>query len=356
VRSRERDSAVERLARGGVACLLLLCLIDYVAAFGIGVWPIRDEAIAGGALFGGLLWAALAPRLVRAGRERAVDHQIDSFVRYGLAAIFVLYGMAKVLRTQFGPPMFFELDTPLRELTGFQLTWRFFGHSYAYALFVAGSQLAAAALLCFRRTQLLGAWILLPVIANIVVVNFTHGVPVRFMSVVFLLVTVHLIALERRRLVAVFWSGAATPPGRPSRPGGRRRAALQALFLAAVTALVTLKLQSLIADHHRPTPVRGGWEMVEMRAARAALPDDWRRLYFEDFYVAPFNVGAIRTTHRPVRFRYSASASPPRLRVVFPGGAELRGRYHLEGETMPRLTVTGTYRGEPLTLVLRRLD
>lgn len=64
------------------------------------------------------------------------------------------------------------LDKPVADLSGIQLTWVYFGHSPLYAHFIAWEQLAASILLVFKRTVRLGAAVLLPITADIVMVNF----------------------------------------------------------------------------------------------------------------------------------------------------------------------------------------
>ena len=46
------------------------------------------------------------------------------YVAYSIST----YGFAKLMRTQFQPPQYI-LDTPAGELSGFWLTWVYYGHS-----------------------------------------------------------------------------------------------------------------------------------------------------------------------------------------------------------------------------------
>ena len=64
---------------------------------------------------------------------------------------------------------------PIGSLSGFQLTWYYYSYSHFYAIILGLTQLAGGALLLFRKTALLGAAIMAPVMANILMINlFFH--------------------------------------------------------------------------------------------------------------------------------------------------------------------------------------
>jgi hypothetical protein len=60
---------------------------------------------------------------------------------------------------------------PVGTLTGYQLTWFYFGYSRAYAVLLGLTQALCGSLLLFRKTTLLGALVMLPVMANILLIN-----------------------------------------------------------------------------------------------------------------------------------------------------------------------------------------
>ncbi len=87
--------------------------------------------------------------------------------RYYAAFTLLLYGFAKVMGAQF-TVLGSQLATPLGDVSGFWLTWYYFGYSAFYSSLVAWTQILGALLLCFRRTALIGTLVLLPVLVNIV--------------------------------------------------------------------------------------------------------------------------------------------------------------------------------------------
>ncbi len=100
---------------------------------------------------------------------------LHTSARYIMAIMFLMYAIAKILGTQFStPPSVY--DMPVRELSGFQLTWYYFGYSYLYGVFIASSQIITAFLLLFRKTTRIGVVLYLAIIGNIVVMDFAYGI------------------------------------------------------------------------------------------------------------------------------------------------------------------------------------
>src|SRR5204862_839818 len=87
-------------------------------------------------------------------------------VRWGAAVLCIVYGFAKLNGAQF-TILDSELARPMGEVSGFWLTWHYFGYSEIYGTLLALIQIGAAILLVVPRTTLAGALLLLPVAANI---------------------------------------------------------------------------------------------------------------------------------------------------------------------------------------------
>lgn len=147
-------------------------------------------------------------------QRREIKNRINSgklhawmrgILRYWLALEICTYGFAKILKTQFGIE-YYRDDTPVGQLNGFNLTWNYFAHSYTLAVIIASIQIGGSILLLFRRTTLLGAAILLPVMINIVLINLFFDISAgAFMnSVLFSLGLLFLILLHRSALIGVF--------------------------------------------------------------------------------------------------------------------------------------------------------
>jgi uncharacterized membrane protein YphA (DoxX/SURF4 family) len=89
-----------------------------------------------------------------------------------LAGIFLAYGCAKLSGGQFGITAA-EAARPVGKLSLFRLSWYLFSQE-PFKSFVGVSQVVAGLLLLWHRTALLGALLLVPIIANVLVVNLTY--------------------------------------------------------------------------------------------------------------------------------------------------------------------------------------
>jgi hypothetical protein len=140
------------------------------------------------------IWSLAAGRLRRMG---AVD-LLRSYLRYVLAFTLLGYGLAKVSieHNQF----------PLLEGQGLARTWgeSFMGASRPYTVFAGLGEVSAALLLIWRRTALLGAFVAIGVMTNVVMLNYCYDVPVKQYSTHLLLMGVLIAIPDVRRLSAFF--------------------------------------------------------------------------------------------------------------------------------------------------------
>ena len=121
-------------------------------------------------------------------------HRFRDFLRYFLFFVFFDYAFAKLFGNQFSLPDFFG-DMPLSDLNGFLLTWIFFSYSYVYGLLIAFSQFLGSILLIINRTKYIGALLLIPVISNIIFIDYCYeiGNDVKIISVFYLIVLLYVI-------------------------------------------------------------------------------------------------------------------------------------------------------------------
>ena len=100
---------------------------------------------------------------------------LHSLARYFLGTVILLYAVSKIMGTQFfsSPDIW---DKSVGELSGFELTWFYFGYSFWYGVFIASSQIIAALLLFFRKTTRLGIVLYLSIMINILVLDFAYSI------------------------------------------------------------------------------------------------------------------------------------------------------------------------------------
>jgi len=93
-------------------------------------------------------------------------------IRCLLAFVFLSYGIGKLSYGQFGNLSTKELSTPIQELSLFKVGWYLFDHQ-PFKYFIGISQVIASLLLLHRKTVVIGALMLIPIIVNILVIDLT---------------------------------------------------------------------------------------------------------------------------------------------------------------------------------------
>ena len=96
------------------------------------------------------------------GRRAGWYPKVLDWMRYFCAVLLYMYGASKLAHFQFNRQA--ELaNRAVGSLTGYQLTWFYFGYSRIYACILGLTQVLGATLMLFRKTTLLGALAMLPV-------------------------------------------------------------------------------------------------------------------------------------------------------------------------------------------------
>jgi hypothetical protein len=160
--------------------------------------------------FGGAaIWTMLEG--TRAQYTKLLDWLTFS-LRLAVATAMLGYGMAKLVGGQFSPPDDMRMLQTFGDASPMGLLWTFMGHSAVYSGFTGVAELLGGVLLLSRRTATLGALIVVGVMANVVMLNFCYDVPVKLFSSRLLLWALFLVALDRRRLFAVFTNSGRCEP------------------------------------------------------------------------------------------------------------------------------------------------
>ena len=157
------------------------------------------------------------------------------WLQYLSACLLFAYGLSKLLGIQFNlPPEMAQ--RPVGSLTGHQLTWYYYSYSHAYANIIGLTQLAGGVMLLFRKTAMLGAAIILPVISNIFMVNIFFSITWGALCTSAFIFASMLAILwhHRRPLIDAFWTD------RASEPAGVQR------YYRAVAAAVVLLIIALM--------------------------------------------------------------------------------------------------------------
>lgn len=93
-------------------------------------------------------------------------------LRQCIFIILNIYAISKIFGGQFymkGNLPDEIASTSLGDASSFSLAWTFMGHSYFYILFVGLTQLLGAWFLLWNKTKVLGVFILIPIMINIII-------------------------------------------------------------------------------------------------------------------------------------------------------------------------------------------
>jgi len=153
-------------------------------------------------------------------REDANSYpKLLDWLRYFCAFMLYMYGVSKLMHLQFN--MSAQLaHRPIGSLNGYQLTWFYYGYSRVYAWILGLTQVAGATLLLFRKTTLLAAVTMLPVMANILLINvfiLVNDYGPYFISALICASLLIILWYHRVALLTLFWVTQKTEPGASSR-------------------------------------------------------------------------------------------------------------------------------------------
>jgi hypothetical protein len=117
-----------------------------------------------------------------------------------------MFGFQKIFHLQFVIPLGM-LDNPFSSLSPDNMMWAFFGHFYSYTVIIAGLQIGGSLLLLFRRTRLLGTVLLLPILLNILLIDYYYnpGIVVDIYITLLALAAIYLLLLDYNRLMEFFF-------------------------------------------------------------------------------------------------------------------------------------------------------
>ncbi len=167
------------------------------------------------------------------------------WLRYICVFLLYFYGMAKLSGHQLTVPPAMA-QQPIGSLSGYWLTWYYYSHSPIYKDILGLTQLTGASLLLFRKTALLAAVIMTPVMVNILLINIFYSIAVgaEVNSAFILACMLLLMWHQRAMLLDALWT---TQPSE-SKSSQKFHWTIRALILFLVLAQVILG--TVLGHHH----------------------------------------------------------------------------------------------------------
>jgi len=141
-------------------------------------------------------------------QKRFSELQIKQFLHtsaaYILSFFLLKYGIDKLFQYQFYAPEPNTLFTPLGMLSKDILFWSSMGTSSSYNTFMGLIEVIPALLLLHHRTRMLGAFIALGVLVNVLMINFSFDITVKLLSMYLVIVSLFVLSPFFKRLIAFF--------------------------------------------------------------------------------------------------------------------------------------------------------
>ena len=132
-------------------------------------------------------------------------HWFQIILRVLLLFSMLLYGFAKIFKGQFPDPSLERLLQPVGDMSPMGLAWTFMGHSLVYNIFIGFAEVLGGVLMLYRKTVTLGSLIIIGVMTNVAMMNFTYDIPVKLLSVHLVLIAMILLLADRKRVMNFFF-------------------------------------------------------------------------------------------------------------------------------------------------------
>lgn len=139
-------------------------------------------------------------------------HWLFLFLRIVLFCAMLLYGSVKLVKGQFPDHSLYRLLQPLGEMSPMGLAWTFMGHSFLYNLFIGFAEVLGGLLMLYRKTVTLGSLVIIGVMSNVAMMNFTYDIPVKLFSLHLLLMASILLSKDFNRLLNFFLKNETAQP------------------------------------------------------------------------------------------------------------------------------------------------
>jgi len=221
---------------------------------------------------------------------------IRLFLRLGLAAQMLEYGMTKVFPTQFPAPPLNTLVTPVGDLQLNALLWASVGAATGYGLFTGLAEVLAGVLLIVPRTAMVGALVCLADLFQVLVLNLSYDIGLKITTIHLVAINVFLLAPDARRLWNFLVMGREAPAAVKSNLFNGEAANRLALwaqlviggYLIASFAYINIGYLYAVGQESPRSALYGIWEVEALSIDGEVRPPElndydrrWRRVIFD---------------------------------------------------------------------------
>jgi hypothetical protein len=154
-------------------------------------------------VIGTIIWSAIDYK--RSSNKR-LFYWLIVILRYYVGFMLIHYAVAKLHNGQFPSPSVGSMLTTYGDSSPMGLAWRFMGYSDGYKWFMFVAEMMGA-LLLFRRTATIGAFLSLMTCLNIMLINYFFDVPVKLLSTALVIMCLIILSPNIAKLFQFFFMG-----------------------------------------------------------------------------------------------------------------------------------------------------
>ncbi|MEL7145366.1 MAG: hypothetical protein AAFO69_03290 [Bacteroidota bacterium] len=263
---------------------------------------------------------------------------ITGVLRYFLGCNMMVYGLTKILQTQFIILPFSTWDKPLEQLSGINLTWAFLGYSPWFTVLLGLLEFIPGVLLLFRKTHYLGAILMLPMTLSVTLINYALDLWPGTQRISLILLIINLLILIASfktvilPVIRQIWGVVSI----------RRFAVIELLLNFLVIGAVVLYFGNTLLDYKGQTDILTGdwfhkanhvWTITKVSPPQEASDHTlWN--VGDNLYFMPYN--SMEYDHKKgnklINYKYQLNDSTNSLRITSNGSNVLHAKYDQQGD------------------------
>ena len=218
-----------------------------------------------------------------------IDYLNVGTQRYILAILMAMYGIDKLVGNFFDYQLF-ALDSKLNDVSEFQLAWFFYGKNRWQELFTGVMEFVPALFLLRRRTYYVAAIILLPVTAQVFLLNlfFKIGGITFPVATVLLACNLYIIYSQKEKIILFFRSLNFKMTDTFSATTGTVIKVFRGVGIFLICAVVFIKVKPIFlksTSQKKYQGLVGVYAFKEMKKNNIAYTPAKDSLYYKDLYI-----------------------------------------------------------------------
>jgi len=289
---------------------------------------------------------------------------VHTLLRYHVGFTLILYGLAKVLLLQFGTFNISNLETPIGELSGMRYLWNFMSYSKFYTIISGLIEVIGGGFLLFRKTSLLGAFILFVAMANVVLLDIGYDVRVKMFAIHLFLMTLLLMSDHLKGLIRFFITNKPTTPqkflpflvtSKSKKIGYAFKAILLTYFIVTTIGEYKMRLRMLDDSY----PQLASMHTVDLfikngdtlHYCNQNSPERWKKMNLNGHWRNPETFSVTLENNQNLRFKFDADTLSKQLNLKDLGDSTgVKYTFYYQQLNEKQFKFDGIYKGDTLSI------